>query len=77
MNKSTLVVLLFLSLSQLGCSTISISDLGARIIPQKSAEKTLPDCPPNMRYAERDLDRPYRPDLRVYRTKEGVICRAF
>ncbi len=59
------------------CSSLSLKTITSTLIPSHPVQSSLADCPLNMSYAERDLDRPYRPDLRVYRTKEGELCRAF
>lgn len=68
---------LFVALPLSSCSSMSIETIKTTLIPPQPVGSTLADCPPNMSYAERDLDRPYRPDLRVYRTKDGELCRAF
>lgn len=69
---------LFIPLTLSSCASMSFDTIKTTLIPTpKPVESTLADCPLNMTYAERDLDRPYRPDLRVYRTKEGELCRAF
>lgn len=68
---------LFVALTLSSCASMSFETIKTTLIPSQPVESTLADCPPNMSYAERDLDRPYRPDLRVYRTKDGELCRAF
>ena len=71
-----LIALLFIATTQSACSIpFSIRDLGLSNFLIRSKAASLPDCPMNMSYAERDLDRPYQPNQRVYRTKEGVLCR--
>lgn len=60
----------FLLISTLsGCTALPIELL-------RQDKYQLPQCPSDLRYAERDLDRPYPSGIRVYRTPAGDLCES-